>query len=84
MPLPQTVYAPQVREQGEDAPATPDAKTALMSGGSGLPPTAVAPAVPAGGTGAGDAAASHPGRCSRHPGAGYARAAAGPGCAGLR
>lgn len=51
VPLPQTVYAPQVREQGEDAPATPDAKTALMSGGSGLPPTAVAPAVPAGGTG---------------------------------
>ncbi|MEU0766446.1 SUKH-4 family immunity protein [Streptomyces albogriseolus] len=51
VPLPQTVYAPQVREQGEDAPATPDAKTALMSGGSGLPPTAVAPAVPEGGTG---------------------------------
>ncbi|XPB59073.1 SUKH-4 family immunity protein [Streptomyces sp. FW42] len=48
MPLPQTVYAPQVRESGEDAPATPDAKTALMSGGSGLPPTAVAPAVQAG------------------------------------
>lgn len=48
VPLPQTVYAPQVRESGEDAPATPDAKTALMSGGSGLPPTAVAPAVQAG------------------------------------
>ncbi|MET8893458.1 SUKH-4 family immunity protein [Streptomyces albogriseolus] len=51
VPLPQTVYAPQVREPGEDTPATPDAKTALMSGGSHLPPTAVAPAVPAGGTG---------------------------------
>ncbi|MEV5335866.1 SUKH-4 family immunity protein [Streptomyces werraensis] len=51
VPLPRTVYAPQVREPGEDAPVTPDAKTALMSGGSGLPPTAVAPAVPAGGTG---------------------------------
>ncbi|MFZ4142931.1 SUKH-4 family immunity protein [Streptomyces griseoincarnatus] len=48
VPLPQTVYAPQVRESGEDAPATPEAKTALMSGGSGLPPTAVAPAVQAG------------------------------------
>ncbi|MFF9299323.1 SUKH-4 family immunity protein [Streptomyces sp. NPDC014764] len=48
VPLPQTVYAPQVREPGEDAPATPDAKTALMSGGSRLPPTAVAPAVQAG------------------------------------
>ncbi|MBJ6626873.1 SUKH-4 family immunity protein [Streptomyces sp. I4(2020)] len=48
VPLPQTVYAPQVRESGEDGPAAPDAKTALMSGGSGLPPTAVAPAVQAG------------------------------------
>ncbi|MFE7981108.1 SUKH-4 family immunity protein [Streptomyces cellulosae] len=51
VPLPQTVYAPQVREPGGDAPATPDAKTALISGGSQLPPTAVAPAVPTGGTG---------------------------------
>ncbi|WSB91597.1 SUKH-4 family immunity protein [Streptomyces cellulosae] len=48
VPLPQTVYAPQVREPGEDVPATPDAKTALMSGGSQLPPTAVAPAVAGG------------------------------------
>ncbi|WP_437079697.1 SUKH-4 family immunity protein [Streptomyces sp. enrichment culture] len=51
VPLPRTVYAPQVREPGGDAPVTPDAKTALMSGGSRLPSTAVAPAVPAGGTG---------------------------------
>ncbi|MDN3266057.1 SUKH-4 family immunity protein [Streptomyces sp. MA15] len=51
VPLPQTVYAPQVREPGEDGAATPDAKTTLMSGGSALPPTAVAPAVPEGGTG---------------------------------
>ncbi|MEV7017200.1 SUKH-4 family immunity protein [Streptomyces sp. NPDC093991] len=51
VPLPQTVYAPQVREPGEDGAATPDAKTTLMSGGSVLPPTAVAPAVPEGGTG---------------------------------
>ncbi|MFI9287208.1 SUKH-4 family immunity protein [Streptomyces werraensis] len=51
VPLPRTVYAPQVREPGGDAPVTPDAKTALMSGGSRLPSTAVAPAVDAGGTG---------------------------------
>ncbi|MFF9753397.1 SUKH-4 family immunity protein [Streptomyces sp. NPDC014344] len=51
VPLPQTVYAPQVREPGEDGAATPDAKTTLMSGGSVLPPTAIAPAVPEGGTG---------------------------------
>ncbi|MGA4984662.1 SUKH-4 family immunity protein [Streptomyces cellulosae] len=37
-----------MREPGEDAPATPDAKTALMSGGSQLPPTAVAPAAAGG------------------------------------
>ncbi|MGB9996897.1 SUKH-4 family immunity protein [Streptomyces pseudogriseolus] len=48
VPLPQTVYAPQVRESEGDAPATPEARTTLMSGGSQLPPTAVAPAVPTG------------------------------------
>ncbi|WP_217129803.1 SUKH-4 family immunity protein [Streptomyces sp. AC558_RSS880] len=48
VPLPETVFAPQLSESGDDAPppvAPPEAKTALMSGGSGLPPTAVAPAV---------------------------------------
>ncbi|WP_424869423.1 SUKH-4 family immunity protein [Streptomyces sp. SAI-229] len=47
VPLPETVFAPQLSESGEDAPpvAPPEAMTALMSGGSGLPPTAVAPAV---------------------------------------
>ncbi|CAL9539826.1 SUKH-4 family immunity protein [Streptomyces sp. enrichment culture] len=48
VPLPETVFAPQLNESGDGAPpptATPDAKTALMSGGSGLPPTAVAPAL---------------------------------------
>ncbi len=93
VPLPQTVYAPQVREPGEDAPATPDAQTALMSGGSQLPPTAVAPAVrpgqpaPPPPTQAGpsrDAAAPFPGGCLRHSGAGYARASAGSGRAGRR
>ncbi|MFF7856608.1 SUKH-4 family immunity protein [Streptomyces sp. NPDC007904] len=46
--LPETVFAPQLRESGDDTPppaVTPDAKTALMSGGSGLPPTAVSPAL---------------------------------------
>ncbi|MFE2277280.1 SUKH-4 family immunity protein [Streptomyces sp. NPDC059454] len=48
VPLPETVFAPQLGESGEDTPppaAPPEAKTALLSGGSGLPPTAVAPAV---------------------------------------
>ncbi|MER6405462.1 SUKH-4 family immunity protein [Streptomyces viridosporus] len=49
VPLPETVFAPPLSESGDDTPppaATPDAKTALMSGGSRLPPTAVAPALP--------------------------------------
>ncbi|MFD7701507.1 SUKH-4 family immunity protein [Streptomyces caelestis] len=48
VPLPETVFASQLSESGDDVPpsaAPPEAKTALMSGGSGLPPTAVAPAV---------------------------------------
>ncbi|MEU9354712.1 SUKH-4 family immunity protein [Streptomyces griseoloalbus] len=48
VPLPETVFAPQLSEPGEDTPppaVTPEAQTALMSGGSALPPTAVAPAV---------------------------------------
>ncbi|MFD5133514.1 SUKH-4 family immunity protein [Streptomyces olindensis] len=47
VPLPATVFAPPLSEVGDDAPpsATADAKTALMSGGSQLPPTAVTPAV---------------------------------------
>ncbi|MEY7981587.1 hypothetical protein AB8O53_35430, partial [Streptomyces pilosus] len=55
MPLPETVFAQQVSESGEDAPpaATAEARTALIAGGSQLPPTAVSPAVPesAGGRG---------------------------------
>ncbi|MDQ0748998.1 hypothetical protein QF034_003229 [Streptomyces africanus] len=47
VPLPATVFAPPLSEtDGETPPpATPDAKTALMSGGSQLPPTAVSPAI---------------------------------------
>ncbi|MFI1758135.1 SUKH-4 family immunity protein [Streptomyces sp. NPDC020571] len=48
VPLPQTVFAPPLSGADDDTPppsTTPDAKTALMSGGSGLPPTALAPAV---------------------------------------
>ncbi|MEZ7006171.1 hypothetical protein ACBR37_21945, partial [Streptomyces sp. AD55] len=49
VPLPETVVAPPLSapDAGSDASVTPDAKTALMSGGSGLPATAVAPALPA-------------------------------------
>ncbi|MEU5521230.1 SUKH-4 family immunity protein [Streptomyces sp. NPDC047860] len=51
VPLPETVFAPQLSESGDDTPppASPsmaEAQTALISGGSQLPPTAVAPAVP--------------------------------------
>ncbi|MFE2682567.1 SUKH-4 family immunity protein [Streptomyces mirabilis] len=51
VPLPATVFAPQLTDvddkAGPGAPpgATPDTKTALMSGGSQLPGTAQAPAV---------------------------------------
>ncbi|MEV5935498.1 SUKH-4 family immunity protein [Streptomyces sp. NPDC052079] len=51
VPLPETVFAPQLSESGDDtpppaSPSTAEAQTALISGGSQLPPTAVAPAVP--------------------------------------
>ncbi|WP_225838047.1 SUKH-4 family immunity protein [Streptomyces sp. NK08204] len=49
VPLPATVFAPPLSDSDEPVPhppaAAPDAKTALMSGGSQLPPTAVAPAL---------------------------------------
>ncbi|MET9256695.1 SUKH-4 family immunity protein [Streptomyces sp. NPDC003717] len=48
VPLPDTVFAPQLSEDDgtpPPPPAAPEAKTALMSGGSQLPPTALAPAV---------------------------------------
>ncbi|MFE0808129.1 SUKH-4 family immunity protein [Streptomyces sp. NPDC058848] len=62
VPLPETVFAPPLSDVDGGTPppsATPDAKTALMSGGSQLPPTALAPAIddpnasaPSAGTGA--------------------------------
>ncbi|MEV5341108.1 hypothetical protein AB0K93_21920, partial [Streptomyces sp. NPDC052676] len=50
VPLPETVFAPPLSGvDDEPSPAAPsvvpDAKTALMSGGSQLPPTAIAPAI---------------------------------------
>ncbi|MFG2574413.1 SUKH-4 family immunity protein [Streptomyces sp. NPDC048481] len=56
VPLPATVFAPPL-SGSDDEPAPPsaasDAKTALMSGGSGLPPTAVSPALDPSGQGGG-------------------------------
>ncbi|MBL3667623.1 SUKH-4 family immunity protein [Streptomyces sp. M2CJ-2] len=47
VPLPETVFAPPLSRSDDDTPppAAPDAQTALMSGGSRLPPTAVSPAL---------------------------------------
>ncbi|MER6064581.1 SUKH-4 family immunity protein [Streptomyces sp. NPDC001792] len=49
VPLPATVFAPPLSDADDEGPrppvSAPDAKTALMSGGSQLPPTAVAPAL---------------------------------------
>ncbi|MFF4834590.1 SUKH-4 family immunity protein [Streptomyces sp. NPDC001315] len=49
VPLPATVFAPPLSDADDGTPsaALPDAETALMSGGSQLPPTAVAPALDA-------------------------------------
>lgn len=49
VPLPATVFAPPLSDPDDEGPrppvSAPDAKTALMSGGSQLPPTALAPAL---------------------------------------
>ncbi|MFF4270836.1 SUKH-4 family immunity protein [Streptomyces sp. NPDC001536] len=47
VPLPATVFSPPLSGTDDDTPppVTPDAKTALISGGSQLPPTALAPAL---------------------------------------
>ncbi|WP_031049426.1 SUKH-4 family immunity protein [Streptomyces sp. NRRL F-5650] len=48
VPLPQTVFAPPLSGADDETPppsTASDAKTALMSGGSQLPPTALAPAI---------------------------------------
>ncbi|MEV6481125.1 SUKH-4 family immunity protein [Streptomyces sp. NPDC051576] len=63
VPLPATVFAPPLNDRRDDTP--PDAKTALMSGGSQLPRTAVTPSMdePNSGRGAGSSqqGASGPG-----------------------
>ncbi|MFE2631112.1 hypothetical protein ACFXDP_24790, partial [Streptomyces sp. NPDC059374] len=43
VPLPETVFAPPL--SGDDTATPPDAETALIAGGSGLPRTAIEPAV---------------------------------------
>ncbi|MGK9464540.1 SUKH-4 family immunity protein [Streptomyces sp. G6] len=48
VPLPETVFAPPLSDVDGGTPppsATPEAKTALMSGGSQLPPTTLSPAI---------------------------------------
>ncbi|MFI7009838.1 SUKH-4 family immunity protein [Streptomyces sp. NPDC050145] len=45
VPLPETVFSPPLSEDTPPPGVTPEAKTALMSGGSQLPPTAVSPAL---------------------------------------
>ncbi|MYX40234.1 hypothetical protein GTW59_03895, partial [Streptomyces sp. SID89] len=63
VPLPATVFAPPLSEADAPPPpaAAPDAKTALMTGGSQLPRTAVAPAL-------GDDNPPGPAGASRTPG----------------
>ncbi|MFF9808578.1 SUKH-4 family immunity protein [Streptomyces coeruleorubidus] len=73
VPLPATVFAPPLSEtDGDTPPVTPEAKTALLSGGSRLPPTAVSPAIDDPNA-QGGAAAAAPGG----PGYGYPPGAAG-------
>ncbi|MGA5039181.1 SUKH-4 family immunity protein [Streptomyces capoamus] len=59
VPLPATVFAPPLGDGDDAAPrppaVAPDAPTALMSGGSALPPTAVVPALDVPGAGQGAA-----------------------------
>ncbi|MEU6162025.1 SUKH-4 family immunity protein [Streptomyces sp. NPDC047130] len=46
VPLPETVFAPPTADAPPGTPGAPDAQTALMQGGSQLPPTRVTPARP--------------------------------------
>ncbi|MFB7327499.1 hypothetical protein ACFC0E_33025, partial [Streptomyces sp. NPDC056190] len=67
VPLPATVFAPPLSGSDDDTPppaAPPDAKTALMAGGSALPRTAFSPAVD-------DPNGPVPPGTSPAPGAGY-------------
>ncbi|MFE5405800.1 SUKH-4 family immunity protein [Streptomyces sp. NPDC056580] len=88
VPLPATVFAPPLSEPGGHAPRPPaaaaDAKTALMSGGSHLPPTAVAPALGAQDQrGAGNVPPGAPGRAPGAPGAPAVGAGAAPAPPGV-
>ncbi|MFF9170379.1 MULTISPECIES: SUKH-4 family immunity protein [unclassified Streptomyces] len=75
VPLPQTVFAPPLSEAGDVPPVSlPDAKTALMSGGSQLPRTAIAPAITEPGTAAQGGPATPP-----PPSYGYPQGPGGPG-----
>ncbi|WP_149828685.1 SUKH-4 family immunity protein [Streptomyces tailanensis] len=91
VPLPQTVFAPplSVDEERDTPPPTaaPDAKTALISGGSQLPRTTVAPAVGGPGPGPDQGAPGGPSQQQPHgpgtppPGApsyGYPQGPGGP------
>ncbi|WP_405624032.1 SUKH-4 family immunity protein [Streptomyces sp. NBC_00076] len=97
VPLPATVFAPPLSGSDDEAQppaAPPDAKTALMSGGSQLPSTAVGPAVhdsnasgagtpgapPSGAAGAGAGAAPPPAPAPGGSSYGYPQ---GPGGAGV-
>ncbi|MEU1696604.1 hypothetical protein ABZ590_35895, partial [Streptomyces hirsutus] len=66
VPLPVTVFAPPLSQSDDDTPPPPasasNAPTALMSGGSQLPPTALTPAFP-------DAEARTPPRAPKTPAA---------------
>ncbi|MCH5673884.1 SUKH-4 family immunity protein [Streptomyces gilvus] len=86
VPLPATVFAPplsDIEDAPPSAPSTPpDAETALISGGSQLPPTAVAPALDdRGAPGAGGAPGAPAGQ-SAPGGAGAPGAHGVPGVAG--
>ncbi|GGP37544.1 SUKH-4 family immunity protein [Streptomyces melanogenes] len=78
VPLPATVFAPPLSgSDADDTPpprALPEAKTALLHGGSQLPPTAIAPAI--------DPQAPAPGGPGAPVGPGGPGAAGGPGLAG--
>ncbi|MFF9604797.1 SUKH-4 family immunity protein [Streptomyces sp. NPDC014684] len=83
VPLPATVFAPPLSGPGGDGSRPPavaaDAKTALMSGGSQLPPTAVGPALGAQEQrGAGNVPPDAPGSAPGAPGAPAAGAGAAP------
>ncbi|MFJ8668293.1 SUKH-4 family immunity protein [Streptomyces sp. NPDC093600] len=95
VPLPATVFAPPLSGADDDDTPPPvvgaDAPTALMSGGSALPPTAIAPRLdpnagaPAGAAGPGAPGAGAPGASGGSGGslAGLASAPGAPGAPGV-